>query len=75
MSYNLNRWVGVRIDSLGALYTVALAVFLVYGPSVGAANTGFTLAMAVEFTSVILIFVRIYNDFEVNSNRCGFFLL
>ncbi|KAF8876209.1 multidrug resistance-associated ABC transporter [Gymnopilus junonius] len=68
MSHNLNRWVGVRIDSLGALFTVALAIFLVYGPPVGAANTGFTLNMAVGFTSVILVFVRIYNAFEVNAN-------
>ncbi|KDR74315.1 hypothetical protein GALMADRAFT_250126 [Galerina marginata CBS 339.88] len=68
MSYNLNRWIGIRIDALGTAFTVALASYLVYGPPVGAANTGFSLAMAVEFTQSILFMVRIYNEFEVNSN-------
>ncbi|KDR83044.1 hypothetical protein GALMADRAFT_134555 [Galerina marginata CBS 339.88] len=68
MSYDLNRWIGVRIDALGATFTAALASYLVYGPPVGAANTGFSLAMAVEFTQTILYLVRTYNDFEVNSN-------
>ncbi|KAF8955959.1 ABC transporter type 1, transmembrane domain-containing protein [Flammula alnicola] len=68
MSYNLNRWIGVRIDALSASFTVALASYLIYGPSVGASNTGFSLNMAVEFTTLILYFVRIYNDFEVQAN-------
>ncbi|PPQ97414.1 hypothetical protein CVT26_006798 [Gymnopilus dilepis] len=68
MSYNLNRWVSVRVDVLGSLYIAGLALFLVYGPKVGAANTGFVLNMAVGFTGVIVIFVRIYNNFEVNAN-------
>ena len=36
MSYKLNRWIGVRIDVMGANFTTALASYLVYGPSVGA---------------------------------------
>ncbi|KAF8958075.1 multidrug resistance-associated ABC transporter [Flammula alnicola] len=68
MSYNLNRWIGVRIDALSASFTVALASYLIYSPSIGASNTGFSLNMAVEFTTLILYLVRIYNEFEVQSN-------
>ncbi|KAF9483592.1 multidrug resistance-associated ABC transporter [Pholiota conissans] len=68
MSYNLNRWIGVRIDLLGAGFTAALATYLIYGTHVGTANTGFSLNMALEFTTLILYFVRIYNDFEVEAN-------
>ena len=59
----------MRIDVLGAVFTTALASYLVYGPSVGAGNTGFSLNMVVEFCSMILWCVRFYNDFEVQSNR------
>ncbi|KAF8811726.1 hypothetical protein BYT27DRAFT_7160557 [Phlegmacium glaucopus] len=68
MSYNLNRWIGVRIDVLGAIFTAALASYLVYGRSVGAGNTGFSLNMVVEFCTFILYWVRVFNDFEVESN-------
>jgi hypothetical protein len=49
--YNLNRWVGIRIDILGALFSSALAAYLVYRPRHGhqegyAAETGFSLNMA-----------------------------
>ena len=69
MSYNLNRWIGVRIDVLGATFTTALASYLVYGPSVGAGNTGFSLNMVVEFCTMILWWVRYFNEFEVQANR------
>ncbi|KAF8904793.1 hypothetical protein CPB84DRAFT_1772829 [Gymnopilus junonius] len=68
ISYNLNRWIGVRIDLLGQLFTVSLASYLVYGHSIGASNTGFTLNMAVDFCLMILWWVRIFNEFEVQSN-------
>jgi len=70
MSYNLNRWIGVRIDALGATFTAALAAYLVYGSNAGAGNTGFSLNMAVEFSLYILYIVRIFNELEVQANRC-----
>ncbi|KAH9475153.1 ATP-binding cassette transporter abc4 [Psilocybe cubensis] len=68
MSYNLNRWIGVRMDFLGALFTSALALYLIYGPNIGASNTGFSLSMASDLTLFILYVVRLGNEFEVNSN-------
>jgi hypothetical protein len=69
LTYNLNRWIGSRIDNIGNVYYAALACYLVYGPAIGSSNTGFTLNMASEFCTMILWWVRIFNDFEVQSNR------
>ena len=68
-SNNLNSWMSVRMETLGATFTTCLALYLVYGPHVGSANTGFSLNMAVEFTASILWMVRRFNVFEVESNR------
>ncbi|KAI0775462.1 ABC transporter type 1, transmembrane domain-containing protein [Irpex lacteus] len=67
--YNLNRWVSVRIDALAAIFSSSLAFYLVYGgrgytPS----SIGFVLNMASGFSEMILWWVRIYNEFEVNGN-------
>ena len=59
----------MRIDVLGAIFTAALASYLVYGSSIGAGNTGFSLSMAVEFCTMILWCVRIFNEFEMHGNR------
>ncbi|KAF8803419.1 multidrug resistance-associated ABC transporter [Phlegmacium glaucopus] len=68
LSYSLNRWIGVRIDALGALLTAALACYLVYGRPISAANTGFSLNMAVDVCSCVLWVVRSFNDLEVQAN-------
>ena len=44
--YNLNRWVSIRIEALGAFFAACLAAYLVYGSKARAANTGFSLNMA-----------------------------
>ena len=59
----------MRIDVLEAVFTTALASYLVYGPSVGAGDTGFSLNMVVEFCSMILWFVSCFNELEVQANR------
>ncbi|CCM03907.1 uncharacterized protein FIBRA_06058 [Fibroporia radiculosa] len=64
---NLNRWISVRIDVLGAMFSTSLAAYLVYGGS-SASDTGFTLNMAVGFSNLILHVVRMYNMLEVAGN-------
>jgi hypothetical protein len=77
--YNLNRWISVRIDAIGALFSSGLAAYLVYGTGVlhhhrpgSAAAIGFSLNMAVGFSSMILWWVRVLNEFEVSGNRWVF---
>lgn len=72
--YNLNRWISIRIDAIGALFSSGLAAYLVYGTGAihrpgYAASIGFSLNMAVGFSSMILWWVRILNEFEVSGNR------
>ncbi|KIO02467.1 hypothetical protein M404DRAFT_9898 [Pisolithus tinctorius Marx 270] len=62
------RWVCIRIDFIGGLFTSALAAYLVYGRTSEAGNVGFSLNMAVGFSSMILFWVRILNNAEVDGN-------
>ncbi|CEL51759.1 ATP-dependent bile acid permease OS=Saccharomyces cerevisiae (strain ATCC 204508 / S288c) GN=YBT1 PE=1 SV=2 [Rhizoctonia solani AG-1 IB] len=67
--YNLNRWICIRMDALGGLFASGLAAYMVYyRASVDASDTGFLLNMAVGFSSGIIWWVRIFNDFEVQGN-------
>lgn len=67
--YNLNRWCNVRFDTLAAVFSSSLAAYLVYGPGEREPSTiGFTLAVSVQFSSMILWFVRMLNMFEVSGN-------
>ncbi|KAJ7449167.1 hypothetical protein FB451DRAFT_1375079 [Mycena latifolia] len=65
--YNLNRWVSVRVDLLGASFSATLAVYLVYIKHTNAGDSGFLINMAVSFTSMLLWVVRILNEFEVQA--------
>ena len=40
------RWICIRIDASGAIFSTGLAAYLVYGSSFNASNTGFSLNMA-----------------------------
>jgi len=61
------------MDALGALFSSSLALYLVYGRQVGSSNTGFSLNMAVQFSSSVLWTVRMFNLIEVQANRQAIF--
>ncbi|KAF8528012.1 hypothetical protein BU17DRAFT_81241 [Hysterangium stoloniferum] len=67
--YNLNRWIGVRIDAIGTAFTACLALYLAYSKTFHTpSDAGFSLAMAVAFSDRILWWIRILNEFEVQGN-------
>lgn len=68
-SYNVNRWIGVRLNVLGASLTSSLAAYLVYGSTGNPANIGFSLTMAADICLTVLWWVQVFNEFEVQSNR------
>ncbi|KZV67808.1 P-loop containing nucleoside triphosphate hydrolase protein [Peniophora sp. CONT] len=70
LSSNTNRWIGMRIDALGGLFSAALATYLIYGPGRSAlpSDIGFTLNMGVEFSGSILWCVQVINMFEISAN-------
>ncbi|KAH9166021.1 hypothetical protein EDB89DRAFT_2115943 [Lactarius sanguifluus] len=69
--YNMNRWISLRIDFLGGLFAAGLAAYLIYVPNERSlpSDTGFSLTMAIGFSGMILWWVRIFNDFEVNKQE------
>ncbi|EKM56946.1 uncharacterized protein PHACADRAFT_172648 [Phanerochaete carnosa HHB-10118-sp] len=67
--YNIYRWIGIRLDVLGQVFSASLAFYLVYGPlSANPSVVGFTLSQAAGFSDLILWFMYLYNEFEVNGN-------
>ncbi|KAJ6621777.1 hypothetical protein B0H10DRAFT_2015711 [Mycena sp. CBHHK59/15] len=66
--YNLNRWVSIRVDLLGSLFSAGLATYLVYVKHSSASETGFLINMAVTFTGMLLWAVRVLNEFEVQAS-------
>ncbi|KAH9041242.1 hypothetical protein EDB85DRAFT_1921690 [Lactarius pseudohatsudake] len=71
--YNMNRWINLRIDFLGGLFAASLAAYLIYVPNERSlpSDTGFSLTMAIGFSSLILWWVRNLNDFEVSKMLIG----
>ncbi|KAF5324167.1 hypothetical protein D9619_011325 [Psilocybe cf. subviscida] len=64
----LFRWLGVRIDLLGNLYLTGVACYLVYGPHIGASNTGFTLNVATDFSMLLLSWLTFFNNLGIQAN-------
>lgn len=69
-SYNLNRWLSIRIDFIGAIFTGGLASYLLVQTNLSSGNIGFALKTIIFFNNLILYLVMEYNSFEVQANRC-----
>ncbi|KAK4689027.1 hypothetical protein P7C73_g1078, partial [Tremellales sp. Uapishka_1] len=67
--YDVNRWIGVRIDLLGALFASVLSAFMVYATKrLDVFVLGFAINQAISFAEIILVSVRVFNEFEVQAN-------
>lgn len=67
--YLLNRWVTIRMDLLGAVFSAALAAFLTYGNhGLDASIVGYALTLGISAAQYILWVVRLGNEFEVQGN-------
>ncbi|KAG9020970.1 hypothetical protein FS837_007697, partial [Tulasnella sp. UAMH 9824] len=64
----LNRWISTRIDFLGGLFAAALGAYLVYVQKRNSSDTGFSLTMAISFTGMLLWWIRMLNEFELQGN-------
>ncbi|KAE9405089.1 P-loop containing nucleoside triphosphate hydrolase protein [Gymnopus androsaceus JB14] len=65
--WNLNRWIDVRLDLFGNIFSASLAAYLVKDPHTTFFSPGFSLNMAVMFSHYILYLIRIGNMFQVRS--------
>ncbi|KAF9476386.1 P-loop containing nucleoside triphosphate hydrolase protein [Pholiota conissans] len=65
--YNLTRWITIRLDFIGSLFTCSLATYLVYFQS-SASNTGLMkLTFLVSFSGMILYWVVFANELELQE--------
>ncbi|KAL1726028.1 P-loop containing nucleoside triphosphate hydrolase protein [Schizophyllum commune] len=74
ISFDLQRWITIRMDALGSAFSTLLAIYLVYfskTSKIGASTTGFSLNMAVGFSSMILFWVRMMNIVEGDWVSCS----
>lgn len=67
--YNINRWISIRIDSLGALFAGVVATYVTYSDQIDPGSAGFTLNVVLSFTGLILIWVRYYNLLEIEGGH------
>jgi ABC-type multidrug transport system fused ATPase/permease subunit len=67
--YNLNRWINIRVDVLGAIFSSGLAYYLLSGSTkYDSILIGFGLNQAVSVSEIILHWVKVSNEFEVQCN-------
>lgn len=62
-----NRWLGFRMNLLGAIFATFTAALVVYVP-VTASLAGFALSFALQYNSAISMAVRQYANTELNMN-------
>jgi ABC-type multidrug transport system fused ATPase/permease subunit len=63
----LNKWIAMRMDTLGLLFILALTTYLIYGGgrSKTPSEIGFSINMAFSFSMIILWLM--FNIIEVQS--------
>ncbi|KAH8101555.1 hypothetical protein BXZ70DRAFT_101862 [Cristinia sonorae] len=64
----VNRWMSIRIETIGAAFAAGIAAYLAYGKAATASNTGFALSMTVGFCELIKHLIYAVNSMEVQAN-------
>ncbi|TAQ84026.1 hypothetical protein B7494_g7650 [Chlorociboria aeruginascens] len=66
--WGFNRWVGFRVQVVGAFYATIVATLIMVMPDIDAALAGFALAFALEYTSSVFWTIRHYTQMELDMN-------
>lgn len=66
--YDINRWVSIRMDTLGSIFSCIVASYLVFSGKLEAGFAGFTISVVLSFSRMILYWIRIYNLLEIQAN-------
>lgn len=64
----LNRWLGFRVNILGAALSAFSAGLVVYLPNVDASMAGFAISFTVNISIVMALSIRRYVNFEQDMN-------
>jgi hypothetical protein len=65
--FTINRWIGIRAEGLGAMFSTVVTAYLVYGTKARAGSVGLTLTVLTAFAQDILYWVRFYNLLEIQG--------
>jgi ABC-type multidrug transport system fused ATPase/permease subunit len=63
-----NRWLGFRMNVVGAIFSTLTAALIVYVPGITASLAGFALSFALQYNSAIAMALRQYANLELNMN-------
>ena len=64
----LNRWLGFRVNILGAALSAFSAALVAYLPNVDASTAGFAISFTVDISIVMALSIRRYVNFEQGMN-------
>lgn len=64
----LNRWLGYRLQIIGAIFSTATAALAVYLPSISAAMAGFAISFALQYNYALAMALRYYASVELGMN-------
>lgn len=65
--FNIQRWISIRMDMLGGIFSAVLACYLVYASGIGPEGLGFIFNIVLSFAAVVLNWVKWYNRLEVEG--------
>lgn len=63
-----NRWMGFRLNIVGAVFAIAVAAIIVSTKDIDASLAGFALAFALQYTGSIIWTLRCYANMEMDMN-------
>jgi ABC-type multidrug transport system fused ATPase/permease subunit len=64
----LTRWLGTRMNILGAVFTTCVAVLVTSQNGVDAAAAGFAIGFSIQLNSAITLLSQVYTGFELDLN-------
>ncbi|KAJ5409015.1 hypothetical protein N7509_002898 [Penicillium cosmopolitanum] len=63
-----NRWLGIRMNIVGAIFSTMTAALVVFLPGISAPLAGFALSFALQCNTAIAFALRHYVNIELNMN-------
>lgn len=63
-----NRWLGIRMNLVGAIFSTLTASLVVFLPGISASLAGFALSFALQCNTAIAFALRQYANIELNMN-------
>ncbi|KAL4938914.1 P-loop containing nucleoside triphosphate hydrolase protein [Aspergillus oleicola] len=64
----LNRWLGIRINVIGAIFSALSAAVVVYTPGVTPSTAGFAITFTIEVSLTMALSIRRYVNLEQGLN-------